>query len=253
MSRRGSPQISQISQIGKEVRRSSEANPGDSVKSSIRDVLATLEHAYRDEIWHWMPDRARPLDIIVGAILVQHTTWTNAERALDSLRAAGALDARRLTLMPEFEVAALVRVSGTPSVKARRLRAAAEMIERTGGLDAFLAMPLETMRPLLLATHGIGPETADAIALYAVGRRTFVIDAYTQRIFGRLGLEPATGAGYAAWQRFFEEALPGDDAEAFQRYHGYIVLHAKALCRVKPTCAPCPLLPRCPHGRATTM
>ena len=219
------------------------------MKSSIREVLATLEHAYRDKIWHWMPDRARPLEIIIGAILVQHTTWTNAERALDALRVSGALDLRVLATTPEAEIAALVRISGTPSVKARRLRAMAEMIERAGGLDAFLALPLESMGPLLLATHGIGPETADAIALYAGGRRAFVIDAYTQRIFGRLGLEPAPGAGYAAWQRFFEDALPDDDAEAFQRYHGYIVLHAKALCRVKPKCAPCPLLPRCPYGQ----
>jgi endonuclease-3 related protein len=246
----GEPQISPIPQIRKEVRRSSKANSDDRVQRSIRDVRGILEHAYRDAIWHWMPDRARPLEIIVGAILVQHTTWTNAERALDALRDAGTLDPRLLAATPEAEIAVLVRISGTPSVKARRLRATAEMIERAGGLDAFLALPLEAMRPLLLATHGIGPETADAIALYAARRRTFVIDAYTQRIFGRLGLEPTSAAGYAAWQRLFEEGLPDDDAEAYQRYHGYIVLHAKALCRVKPKCAPCPLLPRCPHGQS---
>lgn len=246
------PQISPIPQIGAEARRSSEAKPGDRAQNSIRDVLGALKHTYADEIWHWMPERARPVDVIVGAILVQHTTWTNAERALKSLRDAGALDVGALASMPEAEIAALVRVSGTPSVKAQRLRATAEMIEGAGGLDAFLALQLEAMRPLLLGTHGIGPETADAIALYAAGRRTFVIDAYTRRVFGRLGLEPAPPAGYAAWQRFFEDALPDDDAEAFQRYHGHIVLHAKALCRVKPKCAPCPLLPRCPHGRATT-
>ena len=252
MSVTGEPQISPIPQIGLGGTRSVRSNTDRRGNSQLRDVLATLERAYRDDIWHWMPDRAQPLEIIVGAILVQHTTWTNAERALCALRDAGALDAHRLTSMPEPEIAALVRVSGTPTVKARRLCAMADMVERTGGLDAFLALPLESMRPLLLATHGIGPETADAIALYAGGRRTFVIDAYTQRIFSRLGLEPGTGAGYAAWQRFFEKALPDDDAEAFQRYHGYIVLHAKALCRVKPKCAPCPLLPRCPRGQAAT-
>ncbi len=218
--------------------------------SRIREMLAGLERAYGEDVWHWMPDRARPIEIIAGAILVQHTTWTNAERALASLRDAGALDIGVLASMPEMEIAALVRVSGTPSVKARRLRAAAGMIERAGGIDTFLALSLEAMRPLLLATHGIGPETADAIALYAAGRRTFVIDAYTRRIFARLGLEPAPGAGYTAWQRFFEDALPADDAGAFQRYHGYIVLHAKARCRVRPVCDGCPLSRRCPHGQA---
>ena len=220
------------------------------VADQVQSALRLLEHAYRDDIWHWMPDHARPIDVIVGAILVQHTTWTNAERALESLRAANALDATVLASMPEGEIAALVRMSGTPSVKARRLRAMAEMIEHTAGINAFLALPLETMRPLLLATHGIGPETADAIALYAAGLRTFVIDAYTQRIFTRLGLVPSAGASYAAWQRFFENALPADVAEAFQRHHGHIVLHAKARCRARPLCDSCPLLEKCPHGQA---
>jgi endonuclease-3 related protein len=218
----------------------------------IREALATLEADYRDEVWHWMPDVATPMAVIVGAILVQHTTWTNAERALESLRAAGALDPCVLASMPEDSIAALVRVSGTPSVKARRLRATAETITTAGGIEALLALPLDEMRPLLLATHGVGPETADAIALYAAGKRTFVIDAYTRRIFSRLGLEPADGAGYDAWQRHFERALAEKDAEAFQRYHGYIVLHAKALCRVAPKCDACPLLRSCPHGRSLT-
>ena len=222
-----------------------------SAAARIRAILRTLERLYGDEVWHWMPDRARPIDVIVGAILVQHTTWTNAQRALDALSAARLLDLRVLASAREGEIGALVRVSGTPTVKARRLRATARTIDRAGGLRAFLALPLEAMRPLLLATHGIGPETADAIALYAAGRRSFVIDAYTRRVFGRLGLEPDGGGGYDAWQRFFEHALPGDNAEAFQRYHGYIVLHAKALCRVAPKCATCPLLSRCPHGQMT--
>jgi endonuclease-3 related protein len=249
VSRRSEPHISPIPQIGTgEILGSPEC--GDDVGARVRKALATLEHTYGDELWHWMPEHAQPIDIIVGAILVQHTTWVNANRALDSLREAGALEVRALASRPESESAALVRVSGTPSIKARRLRAAATMIEDAGGLDAFLALPLDSMRPLLLATHGIGPETADAIALYAARNRTFVIDAYTQRIFTRLGLEPAPAAGYAAWQRHFEDALPDEDVEAFQRYHGYIVHHAKALCRVKPTCAPCPLLDRCRHRQS---
>ena len=222
-----------------------------SAATRVHSVFRVLERPYHDDAWHWTPDLARPIDIVVGAVLVQHTTWTNAERALAALRAAGALNVRTLASMPASEIAALVRVSGTPSVKARRLRAMATTIEHAGGIGAFLALPLASIRPVLLATHGIGPETADAIALYAAGRRTFVIDAYTRRVFSRLGLEPHGRAGYDAWQRFIEDALPGHDAEAFQRYHGYIVLHAKALCRAVPKCAACPLLSRCPHGRAT--
>lgn len=215
---------------------------------ALHDVYAALEAAYRDDTWHWMPDFVRgPLDVIAGAVLVQHTTWTNAERALASLHAAGALDVRALATMPEEALAALVRVSGTPTVKAHRLRAVARTIARHGGLAAFLALPPDALRGALLDTHGVGPETADAIALYAAGRPIFVVDAYTKRLFRRLGLGPQ-GDTYDAWQRWFQDALPADPA-LFQRYHGYIVLHAKALCRTRPRCSPCPLRPRCPEGR----
>jgi endonuclease-3 related protein len=187
------------------------------------------------------------MDVIAGAILVQHTTWRTAERALESLRAAGALDVDALASMPEDEIAELVRVAGTPSVKARRLRAMAVVIDGAGGLAAFLALPLEVMRPMLLTTHGVGPETADAIALYAGGRRTFVVDAYTTRLFERLGVAPQRRS-YDAWRAWFEDALPRADASLFQRYHAWIVLHGKALCRARPLCAACPLRVECAYA-----
>jgi endonuclease-3 related protein len=226
------------------------AAPRD-ITAHLLDAYRSLHARYRGETWHWLADAVHgPMDIVAGAVLVQHTTWTNAERALESMRVAGALDPRVLATMPPADLAALVRVSGTPTIKARRLRAVAETIVRAGGIDALLALPPDDLRARLLETHGIGPETADAIALYAAGKPAFVIDAYTRRLFGRLGLGPAHG-GYAAWQRYFEDALAGEaSVDLFQRYHGYIVLHAKALCRTVPRCAPCPLLPRCPEGQS---
>jgi endonuclease-3 related protein len=218
---------------------------------ALRAVLADLERTYGAEHWHWMPDAVSgPQDIVAGAVLVQHTTWTNAERALESLRAAGALDLGVLAGMPEEEIAPLVRVSGTPSVKARRLKALALAVEATGGLASFLALSPGDLRARLLATHGIGPETADAIALYAARHRVFVIDAYTRRLFRRLGIGPRDGDSYEDWRSWFEDTLPDAGAARFQRYHAWIVLHGKALCRATPRCAPCPLLARCPAGRA---
>ena len=221
-----------------------------SLTATIPAICRRLDAAYGEQPWHWMPDYVRaPIDVVAGAILVQHTIWANAERALDALREAGALGIGALASMPEREIASLVRVSGTPTVKAKRLRAVALMIDGEGGLDAFLALPLDRMRPLLLATHGIGPETADAIALYAAGRRTFVIDAYTKRLFRRIGIAPA-GDRYDVWQRAFETALPDADAGDFQRYHAAIVLHGKDVCRATPHCTACPLVDSCTYGRA---
>jgi len=217
-------------------------------RTALARILAALEERYRNETWHWDPQHVRgPMDIVAGAVLVQHTTWTNAERALEQLRAAGMLDPAILARAPDDDLLPLVRVSGTPTIKARRLRAIATTIEEAGGLDAFLALPKQELRARLLQTHGIGPETADGILLYAAGHRVFLIDAYTQRLFRRIGIGPATGT-YDAWQRWFQDRLPYDAVTAFQRHHAHIVLHGKARCRPKPRCEACPLLGACSLG-----
>jgi endonuclease-3 related protein len=224
------------------------ASHPDAERAALIGVLRILEETYGAETWVWDAEHVRgPMDIIAGAVLVQHTTWTNAERALEALRGAGALDPARLAAMPDDALVPLVRVSGTPTVKARRLRAIAQTIAVAGGIDALLALPVAELRSQLLATHGIGAETADAIILYAAGHPVFLIDAYTQRLFRRIGMGPAVNA-YDAWQQWFEERLPAD-TRAYQRHHAHIVLHGKALCRPNPRCSACPLNDRCAFAR----
>src|SRR2546428_747648 len=100
----------------------------------------------------------------------------------------------------------------------------------------------------LLAQDGIGPETADSILLYAGRHPVFVVDAYTIRIGGRIGLFDT--AEYGAVQRFFERHLPRDLAR-YQEYHALLVAHAKTLCRhADPACDACPLQSRCDFGRS---
>lgn len=215
----------------------------------LLEIYEQLDRAYGGETWHWMPGAIDgPLDVVAGAVLVQHTTWTNAERALASLRDAGALTTQALASFPQQRIAELVSVSGTPSVKARRLQAIGRALEEAGGLEAFISLPRDVLRERLLATHGIGPETADAIALYAAGTPAFVIDAYTRRVFRRLGHAPEADS-YSVWQRFFEDSLPRD-VDLYRRYHAWIVLHAKQRCRATPRCDGCPLLLRCRYGQA---
>jgi len=103
------------------------------------------------------------------------------------------------------------------------------------------------LRGLLLATHGIGPETADSIVLYAAGQPSFVIDAYARRIFSRVGVAPAQDT-YGGWQRLFMEALPAD-AAMFNEYHALIVAHGKGVCRKAPRCGECALRGLCDTGR----
>ena len=213
----------------------------------LLDVYQRLYAAYGPQ--HWWPGET-PFEVIVGAILTQSAAWTNVEKAIANLKAAGALSPQGLYGLSEGELARIVRPSGYFNAKARKLKAFVDLLHErfNGDLRRLLALPAPELRPLLLATHGIGPETADSILLYAAGRPVFVIDAYTRRVFSRLGFTPDADT-YDGWQRLFTDELPAD-ARLFNEYHALIVRLGKDVCRKRPLCAECPLLPVCPTGQA---
>jgi endonuclease III related protein len=188
----------------------------------------------------WWPARSR-FEIVIGAILTQNAAWRNAERAIARLRAAGALDVQAVLGLPSARLAALLRPSGTFRVKARRLRAfVVHVTRRHGGrLTRLLALPLPALRNELRAIPGVGPETADAIALYAAGRPIFVVDAYTRRILARHRLM-APDAEYATVQALLMTHLPHDPA-LFNEFHALLVRVGKEHCRTRPRCEGCPL------------
>jgi endonuclease-3 related protein len=196
---------------------------------------------------HWWPGDS-PFEIIAGAVLTQSAAWTNVEKALANIKAANALSPEGIAALPEADLAQLLRPSGYFNAKVRKLKAFVALLnDRYGGeLDRMLATPVEQLRPALLGTHGIGPETADSILLYAANQPVFVIDAYTQRTFLRLGLLPEAD-NYDGWQRLFMRAL-APDAQLFNEYHALIVHHGKRVCRRRPLCAQCPLSAVCPIG-----
>ncbi len=212
---------------------------------TVPDVVVALERMHGGERWHWTAG-SDPFEVALGAILVQHTTWTNAERAVDRLRAAGVLDPERLAELPDEAIEEFIRPSGQYRTKARKLRAFLDLIARQGSLEALLTLPPDALRERLLATWGIGEETADVIALYAAHNPAVVVDAYTRRLFSRLGLGPPPDDTYAAWQRYLAGDLPVD-APALARFHALVVLHAKRLCLARrPRCGDCELASRCP-------
>jgi endonuclease III related protein len=203
-------------------------------------------HAWRG--WHWWPD-ADPFEVAIGAILVQNTSWTNVERALESLRSAGALTPAAMAALNQDELEALVRPSGQYRQKARKLRSFLDLIAAHGSIDALLSLPADELRAKLLATWGIGPETADGIILFAARQSVFPIDAYTLRVFGRLGIGPVETTSYDQWQQYFDECVP-PDRDLRARFRALIVLHAKHLCRKRdPRCGDCALRPECPGAR----
>jgi len=196
---------------------------------------------------HWWPGDS-PFEIMVGAVLVQNTAWKNVERAIANLRDAGLMSPHALYAVPTDELAELIRPAGYLQVKARRLRSLLKFVdEYDGSLDALFQTDAATLRERLLSIHGIGPETADAILLYAGGLPTFVVDTYTHRVLARhgwIGYE----AGYDEIKDHFESSLP-QDAKLYNEYHALLVRVGKEYChKTAPTCESCPLADLLPSG-----
>ena len=189
----------------------------------------------------WWPGDS-PFEITVGAVLTQNTAWTNVEKAIDNLKAAGMLDIRKIHEADTNYLASLIRPSGYYNIKTKRLKNLVSLImdSCSGDLAAFFAQDLDKMRCALLGVNGIGKETADSICCYAADKTVFVVDAYTRRILLRHGvIDP--GWNYDAIQALFEAGL-APRLEAYKDLHAHIVFIGKEFCRAKtPLCEACPL------------
>ena len=213
---------------------------------TARSLHDRLLERYGGQGW-WPADT--PFEVVVGAVLTQNAAWTNVEYALANLRAAGALTPGGILALSPRKLGTLIRPSGYYNVKAKRLQSVCRFVRDHGGVEALAQWGTHELREALLAVHGIGRETADDILLYGFHRPVFVIDAYTRRIFSRLGHFDG-GEGYEALRAAFERALP-EDPELYKEYHALIVRHAKEACAVKPRCGVCCLRRRCAVGRGT--
>jgi endonuclease-3 related protein len=188
----------------------------------------------------WWPAQT-PFEVIVGAILTQSTAWGNVERAIANLRAVGLLTPAAMLRVRMTRLATLVRPSGYFRQKAKKLKAFVRFLQTAhgGSLDRMFLIPTLELREQLLAVHGIGPETADSILLYAGNHPIFVVDAYTHRILGRHGITDGK-ADYERVRAFIENSIP--QPELFNEFHALIVNTGKNWCRKSaPRCAECPL------------
>jgi endonuclease-3 related protein len=178
--------------------------------------------------------------------LTQNTAWANVERSIANLRQAGALSPEKLATLPLPQLEGLIRPAGFFRQKSLRLQNLAKHLveEWQSDLTTFCSGPLDDARARLLSLEGVGPETADSILLYAAGRPSFVVDAYTRRIFTRFGLLQG-GEKYDQIRQLFMQNLP-DDVQLYNEYHAQIVQLAKTCCRKNQTfCADCPLKQKC--------
>ncbi len=212
-----------------------------------------IYHAARERFGHqhWWPGDT-PLEVCVGAVLTQNTNWTNVEKALANLKAAGKLDIAALHETDDTELAELIRPAGYYNVKTRRLKNFVAAVHNGFGDDlaGFLDRSVATLREELLAIKGVGRETADSMILYAAGKCTFVVDTYTCRILLRHGLIDVE-ADYDMVKELLEDSLP-DDVGLFNDFHAQFVAVGKHFCKPKARCAGCPLEPL-PHDAEAGM
>ncbi len=205
-------------------------------------IYSALSEHYGPQ--HWWPTRSGSVwEIMMGAVLTQRTSWRNVDLSLDNIERAwgvrglsepqSVLDASSETLVT------VLRPTGHYASKPRKLQGLARAVLDMGGVDTLVASqePTEILREWLLSLWGIGPETADAILLYALHRPVFVADAYALRLTSRWGLLQPT-ASYGEIQRLFTENLP-TDVSLFNEYHALIVAHGKEICRPRPRCEVC--------------
>jgi len=196
----------------------------------------------------WWPAKT-PFEVCVGAVLTQNTSWQNVASAISNIRRAGALSLGRLSEMPEGELADLIRPSGYFRLKAKRLKHLLEFLADGGGVRWRVNLrktPLYAARERLLGVHGVGPETADSILLYAADMPSFVVDKYTLRVGARCGWFPH-GTKYEEARSWFVGRLPLD-AGLYQEFHALIVRLGARYCKTKPICGECPIIKSCDYG-----
>jgi endonuclease-3 related protein len=199
---------------------------------------------------HWWPAET-PFEMMVGAILIQNTSWVNVEKAIQRLKDKKVLTANGIHGLSQPRLASLIRSSGYYRIKAARLKEFVSFLfkEYGGDLKRMKRKGLLELREELLGVNGIGLETADSILLYGFKKPIFVVDAYTRRILSRHGIG-SEKASYETIQNLFMSHLHHDQ-RLFNEYHALIVHLGKSVCKKSPECDICPLKGIMGRGKGT--
>ena len=224
------------------------------MKRELREAYRLMRREFGHRNW-WPGDT--PFEICVGAILTQNTSWKNVEHAITNLKSARVLTPRKIHALTREELAQLIRPAGYFNIKAKRLRNFVNaLVDQHGAsLRQMFRGKTATIRDRLLAINGIGPETADSMLLYAGAHHSFVIDAYTKRIFQRHNW-CSHDADYSDLQALCSESLNKKSGKArldhWQDYHAQLVGVGNRYCKPhNPLCSVCPLEPLLPTQSCT--
>ena len=214
----------------------------------LRQMQRWLAERYGPQ--HWWPANS-PLEVVLGAYLTQNTAWKAVERSMDNLRSAGALTLDGLRSLSLEELKDLIRPTGFHSRKAPAIKGFLAMLDEEfeGSLEVLAATPTDLLRRRLLALPGVGPETADAILLYALQHPVPMADEYLRRIVERhqlLASAPTRDRkGYETLVQLTRDAFYADPLDEqrhlFNEFHALTVAVGKAYCGKTARCSGCPL------------
>jgi endonuclease-3 related protein len=208
------------------------------------DVFERLRAQHGSQEGWWPSESA--FEVMVGALLVQRTTWRNAAAAIERLKDRQYLAAGPLARIETETLSILIRPAGFYRLKAARLKKLARFVVSAGGIDALRARPTDVLRDQLLELEGVGPETADAILGFAFERPVLVVDAYTRRLLTRLR-HPLPAPSDAALKKEAEDAL--GFVQKLNEFHALVIAHGQRCCSPRPNCEPCRLKPVCGFER----
>jgi endonuclease III related protein len=188
----------------------------------------------------WWPGDSQ-LEIILGTILTQGTNWKNAEKAIHELKKKKLIDPFKLHDISASKLEKIIRPAGYYKAKAKKIKSFINYLigNYRASIKTMFNRPLSELRNELLSVWGIGNETADSILCYAGNKKSFVVDAYTVRIFNRIGL--ICTQNYMDIKKYFEKCLP-NKIETYNEMHALLVALGKNYCKkARPICKSCPL------------
>ncbi|MCL4345182.1 MAG: endonuclease [Candidatus Thermoplasmatota archaeon] len=198
---------------------------------------------------HWWPAET-PEEVVIGAILTQNTSWSNVEKAILNLKKISVFSLSDIISQDPERIRMAIRPSGFYNQKTERLISVARNIEDHGGLEGLKKMPDQDLSRFLLSLKGVGRETGESIMIYALGRKKFVVDKYTLRIFSRTGI---TDDGTSMPQKLKDDIEDSMSISELNNFHGALVNLGKDFCRTKPTCNTCPIMAECDYAKDLTL
>jgi len=208
-----------------------------------------LKNAYKEfrpytnawSLWHRQDKSDYEIfEVVIGAILTQNTSWKNVAKALQALETHAKSFQEILDLNLE-ELKTLIRPAGYFNQKAAYLKRISQF---------FIKMNNRPSREELLSCKGVGPETADAILLYAFDQPIPVVDSYTRRILARVLDKPEyLKINYLTLQEEILNNIPNGLMQ-LRMFHTLLIVHGQAVChKKKPHCSKCPLINTCAYRK----